>query len=427
MKKIFIFIGVMMFTTLLIGCGGLFDPITSVEKTYETLPPIQGNTIYSIDEDMIISDLYARIYESLYDEVKAEVIEDISEEKFQELYDSVILALLSEVEAGNIEISAASVIDMIMQIEENQASTVVGIKSFNANGVMQAVGSGVIYKQVGDKYYVLTNNHVVETGVAYTVVFEDGSEKTAILRGVDQLVDVAVLYFLSNDTYNIAEFGDSKSIQKGQMVVAVGHPSGFNYFGSMTLGIISGINRFFDIDNDGVTDMFVGYIQHDAAINSGNSGGALFDLDGKLIGVNVIKITAVNVEGMGFAIPANLVEAIVSDIEEFGYSNQKPYLGIRFIDIASNPTYFTQNGISLPEGVTKGFFIESVEPDGSLADYVQAGDIITFIDDIELESSRQFVEEFSEYRVGDIISITIIRNGETILINNIELKAAPLE
>lgn len=424
MKKVLVFFTVFLLISVLVGCNGLFDPVETPTRTYLTRPPVPTTGSNTINEDLIISDLYERIYESLYEDVKNEVIEDISEERFQQLYDSVISTLLQEIENGNITVSAENVVDMILALEASQASTVVGVRSKNANGVIVAVGSGVIYKHIDDKYYVVTNNHVVEQGVSFTVVFEDGTEISAINRGVDELVDLAVLYFFSENEYDVAQFGDSDALQKGEMVVAVGHPSGFNYFGSMTLGIVSGLKRYFDIDNDGVNDMFVGYIQHDAAINSGNSGGALFDLDGKLIGINVIKLTSVNIEGMGFAIPSSLVQAIVSDIEEFGYSMQKPVLGIRFVDIKNNLSFFTVNDITLPAGIESGFYILEVEAGKTMDGILQPGDIIIQIGDVVIESSTQFVEEFSIYRVGNVIDIVIIRNNETITLTNIELKAA---
>ncbi|MDY0139545.1 MAG: trypsin-like peptidase domain-containing protein [Candidatus Izemoplasmatales bacterium] len=423
MKKIFAFLFVFVLVSLTVGCAGLFDPVEETSRTFLTRPPVP-TTENTINEDLIISDLYQRIYESLYDEVKQEVINDISEERFQQLYDSVIQTIMQDIESGEITLTAANVVDMILSLESQQAKTVVGIRNKNANGVIQAVGSGVIYKQVGDRYYVLTNNHVIEDGISFSVVFEDGEETGAVLRGVDELVDLAVLYFTSEEDLPVAEFGDSDAINKGEIVVAVGHPSGFGYFGSMTMGIISGKNRYFDIDGDSVKDMFVGYLQHDAAINSGNSGGALFDLDGKLIGVNVIKISSVTVEGMGFAIPSNLVQAIVTDIEEFGYSIQKPILGIRFIDIKNNQSFFEQNEITLPVGLTTGFYIIEVDEGKTMDGYLLPGDILIEIGDVIVESSTQFVEEFSKYRVGDIIDVVIIRNNQTMTITDIELKAA---
>lgn len=425
MKKIIAFFAVLILVNVMIGCGGLFGPIDTQVRTYLTRPKVSTTAPNTINEELIISDLYAKIYENLYEEVRNEVIKDISQERFQQLYDSVIVTLLQEVESGNITVTAASIIDMIFAIEAKQANAVVGIRNLNQNGIIQSVGSGVIYKAVGNKYYVLTNNHVIENGVSYKVVFENGDEFGAVLRGVDELVDVAVLYFFSEEEHEVVEFGDSDSLRKGEIVVAVGHPSGFNYFGSMTMGIVSGLKRYFDIDNDGVKDMFVGYVQHDAAINTGNSGGALFNIYGQLIGVNVIKISAVNVEGMGFAIPANLVRAIVEDIEEYGYSVQKPVLGIRFIDIKNNEAFFINNQIALPQGLRQGFYILEILADSTMADYLLPEDILIQIGDVIIESSTQFVEAFSIYRVGDTVDIVVIRNNETITIENIVLKAGP--
>ncbi len=424
MKKIYVFFLMILFTSALVGCGGIFDTAETTTRTFLTRPTVSNTTVNTINDELIISDLYEKIYEDLYEEVLAEVINDISEERFQQIYDSIIFDLLEEIEAGNISVSAASVIDMILAIEAKQANAVVGVRNYNSNGVVTSVGSGVIYKQVGNKYYVLSNNHVVEDGVSFTVVFENGEEVNAVLRGVDELVDVAVLYFISDEEYEVVDFADSDSLRKGEIVLAVGHPSGFNYFGSMTLGIVSGLKRYFDIDEDGVNDMFVGYIQHDAAINSGNSGGALFNLKGELAGVNVIKIAATGIEGMGFAIPANLVEAIVTDIEELGYSIQKPVLGIRFVDIYNNQKFFDDNDIVLPEGLTSGFFIIEVVEDSTMDGYVLPGDIIIEIGDVIITNSNNFVEEFSKYRVGNVIDLVVIRDGVTIVIENIELKAA---
>jgi serine protease Do len=189
------------------------------------------------------------------------------------------------------------------------------------------------------------------------------------------------------------------------------------------MGIVSGLDRYFDIDNNGINDMFVNYIQHDAAINSGNSGGALFDVDGDVIGINVIKLSATEIEGMGFAIPSNLVSAICSDIEELGYSLQKPVLGINFIDIRGHADFFEANEIVIPEDIDDGFVIFEVYEGSSFDGFVFAGDIITVIADIDLSTAEDFVYRFSKYIVGDVISITLYRDGQYITINDIELKA----
>lgn len=433
MKKILILISFAFVTLALSGCtffelftertGQTTLETTTTASTNSTTSTTVTPTTRTIDRDMVLSDVYERIYQDLYDDVKQEVQDSISQERFDEIYSSILSQLIQKIDDGEITVTSEMVVNMIRNVEETSVASVVGVTNYNRYGAKNSIGSGVIYKHVGDKYYVVTNNHVVEDGSSYEIRFEDGTTVDAILQGTDALVDVAVLYFFSDEEFTVANFGDSEAVQKGDMVIAVGNPNGYQYFGSTTMGIVSGINRYFDIDNDGIKDMFVNYIQHDAAINSGNSGGALFDLNGDLIGINVIKISATDIEGMGFAIPSNLISAICSDIEEFGYSKQKPVLGINFVQIAGNQEYFTQNDIFIPSSIQNGFYINSVVEGSTLDGYVQPGDIIVEIAGIQLSNTEDFVLYFSQYLVGDIISIRLYRSGSYITINNIELLA----
>ena len=419
MKKILVFLSILILTFVFVGCTSDFD--TNTEMTFLTSSSTRVTTTNTIDGELIMSDIYQMIYSEIYDDVRAEVIENISEDRFDQLYSEIVDELLLKIADGTITISPQNIADMILNVENDKASAVVGVTTFDSAGEGVAIGSGVIYKNIGDKYYIVTNNHVVEDAVSYEIQFEDGTTIGAVLRGVDTLVDLAVLYFISEDDYTVVDFADSSLVQKGDIVLAVGNPSGYDFFGSITMGIISGLNRYFDIDEDGVRDMFVNYIQHDAAINSGNSGGALFDINGDVIGINVLKYTDIDIEGMGFAIPSNLVSAIVSDIEEFGVSNQIPVLGIQFMEIRNNQSNFEYQGIVIPDEITDGFYILSVYEDKSFSGYVQAGDIIVEIGDITLTTSIQFKESFSQYVVGDTVSIKLYRNGGYITIDNITL------
>jgi len=423
MKKFIIFLSLLLITGTLASCTGIFETAPTENLTFLTSKSSTTTTSNTINKDLVLSDIYEIIYSDIYEEVKAEVMKNISEERFDQIYDEIIESLLAEVAAGNIEVSAASIINMIYQVENNAANSVVGVSSLNAYGVETSVGSGVMYKHVGDKYYIVTNNHVVEDGSSFEIVFEDGSRVTAFLRGVDELVDLAVLYYISDDVYPVVDFADSSLVSKGDIVLAVGNPIGYDYYGSITMGIVSGLDRYFDIDNNGINDMFVNYIQHDAAINSGNSGGALFNVQGEVVGINVIKLSATDIEGMGFAIPSNLVSAICSDIEELGYSLQKPVLGINFIDIRGHEDFFEENELIIPDGITDGFYIFEVYEGSSFDGLVFADDIITKVADIELTTAEEFVYRFSKYIVGDVISITLYRDGQFITIDNIELKA----
>jgi len=431
MKKIAAIILLFSFALVLSACTFDFttastSATTTTYMTTGTTTPTTQTSTTQIDLDQIKQDVYNQIYEQLYDDIRAEVIATLSQERFDAIYQQVVGDLLDKIVAGEIVVDAQSIVDMIYQVAATSATAVVGVSTYDAEGgTLQAIGSGVIYHHVGDLYYVVTNNHVVEGGTYYEIVFEDGTSIPAVLRGVDTLVDVAVLYLTSSETYSVATFGDSDSLQKGTIVLAVGNPSGYDYYGSMTMGIVSGTNRYFDIDGDNTKDMFVGYIQHDASINAGNSGGALFNLQGEVIGINVIKIASVEIEGMGFAIPSNLVSDICADIEEYGVSKVKPMLGISFIDISEYRDYLIQNGISIPESITTGFYVSAVTTGASLDGYVLPGDIILQIGDITIVSTADFVTNFTKYRVGDVIDVVVYRNGQTITLPNIELKAKP--
>jgi len=435
MKKLLIFALIAAFTAVLAGCSFNFTTTSTSATTFVTsttsyttgtTTPTSGTTI--IDIDQIKADVYQRIYNEMYESIKAEVIQNISEDRFDEIYQSVMLDLLERIDTGEITVTAKTVIDMIYEVVASEANAVIGVSAYAADGTtLNAVGSGVIYKHLDNVYYVVTNNHVVAEGTIYKIALEDGTEIPATLRGVDSLVDVAVLYFTSSETFPVAKFADSNTVQKGTIVLAVGNPNGYDYYRSVTMGIVSGTSRYFDINSDNVKDMFVGYIQHDASINAGNSGGALFNLDGEVIGINVIKIAATEIEGMGFAIPSSLVSDICSDIEIYGVSKQKPVLGIEFIDISTGRDYLTQElHVTIPSTITTGFYINSVVTNSTMDGYILPGDIILEIGDITIVNTTDFVTQFSSrYRVGDIISVVVYRGGSTLTLNDIELKQNP--
>jgi len=429
MKKLSIFISLFLLSVALVGCSVNFSTTATTTTTFmtshtTTTPATTSET--EIDLDQIKADIYQRIYNEMYDEIRAQVIANLSQDEFDRIYDEVVTSLLDKIASGEITVTAATVADMILNLAADEATAVIGVSSYDSDGeTLLSVGSGVIYKKLDNTYYVVTNNHVVEDGSVYKIYLEDGTEIDATLRGVDALVDIAVLYFTSDLDLRVVNFGDSSTVEKGTIVIAVGNPSGYDYYRSVTMGVVSGTNRYFDIDSDGTKDMFVGYIQHDASINAGNSGGALFNLQGEVIGINVIKIADVAIEGMGFAIPSSLVEDICADIEQYGVSLQKPVLGISFIDIATNRDALVESGVVIPEEILAGFYIDEVVTNASVYGYVQPGDIVIQIGDITITNTANFVTQFSKYRVGDIIDIVVYRNGQTITLSDIVLKPRP--
>jgi len=418
----------MLFVAVFAFSGCSFFSTTGAQTTTRTpiltssITTITTSSSLLIDTDLMISEIIAEIYDEMYAQIRAEVIQDLSEEEFNLIYAEVLADMYTKIDDGELSVEAKSIAETVLGIASTEAPAVIGVSNYDAELSLSSIGSGIIYKHVGDMYYVVTNNHVVEDGAFFKIHFSSGSEVNATLIGFDATADLAVLTFVSSNQYKVASFGDSDTLAAGSVVLAVGHPNGYDYFGSVTMGIVSGTRRYFDVDNDNVKDMFVGYVQHDASINSGNSGGALFNLSGEVIGINVIKIASTEIEGMGFAIPSSLAEAICSDIEEFGYSKQVPGVGIRFNDIASDREYLISDGIVLPDEIIAGFYVHEVSVGSSADGYVLAGDIILEIGDIVITNLYYFSEQFSKYHVGDIIDIVVYRDGSTITLSDIELK-----
>lgn len=198
-----------------------------------------------------------------------------------------------------------------------------------------ALGSGVIFKKLEGKAYVITNNHVVKDADSLEVVLVGGETKKATLVGTDNVSDIAVLSIDSKGIGEVAEFGDSSKLRLGETVIAIGNPLGLG--DTLTSGIVSYTNRIIPVslNQDGVYDWEQEVIQTDAAINEGNSGGALVDLNGKVIGINTMKIADTGVEGLGFAIPVNEITEIVTELILKGHI-ARPYLGVYTVDL-SNP------------------------------------------------------------------------------------------
>ena len=207
----------------------------------------------------------------------------------------------------------------------------------------ESIGSGVIYKRVENKdndsnitgytYYAVTNRHVI-TGnnvnyeyKIYAYLGYENLEIEAEIVGYDTKVDMAVIKFEHSTLIQPVEFANSDEVEKGQFVIAIGNPDGYDYYGSATLGIVSGELRYIsdDTDGDNVNDFNATYIQHDASINPGNSGGGLFTIDGKLIGINTLKIVDDEIDNMGFAIPSNIIQSLIENYIEKEIEITRPY------------------------------------------------------------------------------------------------------
>lgn len=277
----------------------------------------------------------------------------------------------------------------------------------SSSSTATASGSGII---ISDDGYILTNNHVVssstsesnsyyqitDAGKVTVTLFGDETEYEAKIVGQDEQTDLAVIK-IEKTGLTKAEFADSDSVKVGEFAMAVGNPVNMN--STVTTGIISAVNRKIT-DSDGKTYTC---IQTDAAINSGNSGGALVNSEGKVIGINTLKLSGTGIEGIGFAIPINSTTDITSQLIQYS-KVKRPFIGISGIDLNAE----TAKTYNLVEGV----YVKSVE-DFSAAEKagLKAGDVIIEVEGKSIKTMDELNEVKNSHKIGDELKLKINRNG----------------
>lgn len=316
---------------------------------------------------------------------------------------------------SNTSIFAASkILPSIVGIEVSYNVTTNSFFGFGGSQTSSATatGSGIIISEDG---YIVTNNHVVDSSSSnssysyyelskatsikvklYTATYGEDAVFDATVVGQDSQTDLAVLK-IDKDGLTPAEFADSDQAVVGEFVMAVGSPLGLDT--TVTQGIISAVDR--QVESDGVVYTC---IQTDAAINSGNSGGALVNSDGKVIGINTLKLTGSNVEGIGFAIPINSTLDVIDQLIDYN-KVLRPYIGITGIDVDEN----TAKRYDLVIGV----YIQSVE-NFSPAEKagLKAGDVIIKADGKDITTMDELTEIKNSHQIGDTITLVVNRNGE---------------
>jgi Do/DeqQ family serine protease len=261
-----------------------------------------------------------------------------------------------------------------------------------------STGSGVM---ISDNGYIATNHHVISGSDNIVVLLDDGREYEAKLIGSDASTDLALLKIDAKGLPHLT-FGDSDSLMVGEWVLAIGNP--FRLYSTVTAGIVSAKSRNINILDDSGIESF---IQTDAAVNPGNSGGALVNTNGQLMGINTAIMTySGQYEGFSFAVPSNLVKKVLEDIREFG-SIRRGWLGVVIRPVDAN--------LAKSSGLTEvsGVIIESVNP-SSAADAagLKAGDVITNIDGLKITSSPDFMGKIGEHRPGDVLNFKYVRDGK---------------
>jgi serine protease Do len=277
-----------------------------------------------------------------------------------------------------------------------------GQRSFRPSGL----GSGIIVKKTGDKVYVLTNNHVVDNATDISVRLVDQRVFKASVVGTDPRKDIALVSFTTRDNVAVADLGDSNALQVGDLVLAVGNPLGFE--STVTMGMVSALGRR---GPQGQTSSYTDYIQTDAAINQGNSGGALVNIDGQVVGINTwIAAPSGGSVGLGFAIPINNAR---SAIEQFIAKGRVQYgwLGALIGDIQDESTYPQLAKDMKLDGIKGAFILDLYK--GSPADKagLRPGDYVTAVGTTAIVDANQLTQVIGSMEAGRTSSLSIIRFG----------------
>lgn len=292
----------------------------------------------------------------------------------------------------------------VEEIAKRVGPSIVGIScqsvvnTYFGKQTSESGGSGIIISANG---HIVTNYHVIEGSTSIKVKLTSGNEYDAKVVGGDEKTDIAVIKISATENLHVAAIGDSDAVEVGELAVAIGNPLASELFGTVTAGVISGVNRTMTV---GQREMNL--IQTDAAISPGNSGGALINKYGEVIGINSVKLVDDAAEGLGFAIPMNEAVPIVSDLTNYGYVKGRPMIGVSVREITAELAYYN----NLP--VQSGLYIMSVtEGSGAYKAGLTRGDIIIKFDSSPVTTATQMNKIRDKHKAGDRVSVTIVRNG----------------
>ena len=274
-------------------------------------------------------------------------------------------------------------------------------------------GSGVIYKKDGEYAYIVTNTHVINGAKKVDIRLADGTKVPGEIVGTDTYSDIAVVKISSEKVSAVAEFGDSSQLTVGETAIAIGSPLGSEYANTVTQGIISSLNRTVSLKSEDGQAISTKAIQTDTAINPGNSGGPLINIQGQVIGITSSKIATNggnSVEGLGFAIPSNDAIKIIEQLEKNGKVT-RPALGIQMVNLSNLSTTDLQK-LKLPDNITSGVAVRSVQPNMPANGHLEKYDVITKVDGNPIASTTELQNALYSHSVGDEMTITYYRNGK---------------
>lgn len=274
-------------------------------------------------------------------------------------------------------------------------------------------GSGVIYKKDGEYAYIVTNTHVINGAKKVDIRLADGTKVPGEIVGTDTYSDIAVVKISSEKVSAVAEFGDSSQLTVGETAIAIGSPLGSEYANTVTQGIVSSLNRTVSLKSEDGQAISTKAIQTDTAINPGNSGGPLINIQGQVIGITSSKIATnggTSVEGLGFAIPSNDAIKIIEQLEKNGKVT-RPALGIQMVNLSNLSTTDLQK-LKLPNNITSGVAVRSIQPNMPANGHLEKYDVITKVDGNPIASATELQNALYSHSVGDEMTITYYRNGK---------------
>ena len=318
--------------------------------------------------------------------------------------------LIQKVTSENIKTTTIEEESDLKKAINNVYESTIYIEVSSNKGVISS-GSGFVYKE-DDKYgYILTNYHVINGGNKFKITFTDGSDANADLVSGDEYYDIAVLKVDKDKIKSVSVIGNSSNLELGDTVFTVGAPLGKEYMGTITKGIVSGINRMVSVEL-GSGSYLMEVVQTDAPINSGNSGGPICNIKGEVVGITSSKLAGTGIEGMGFAIPINAVMDVIENIES-GKEIVRPYLGVQLVDLTNTFALQYYYGIKIGADVEFGAVLSYVEEDKP-ADKanLKAGDVIVEIDGEKIDDVSHFKYVLYKHKVGDTIKVKYYRENK---------------
>ena len=292
------------------------------------------------------------------------------------------------------------------------------VKTYS-NTRVKGSGSGFIYKIDNNSAYILTNHHVIDGGNKWVVITSTDEEIEGKVLGSDEYLDIAIIKVTKKNYMEAINIVDSdKKLNLGDIVFTIGAPVGYEYRGTVTNGIVSGLNRLVEVSvgNSNQEDYVMEVIQTNAAVNPGNSGGPLLNANGEVVGIISMKLVENSIEGMGFAIPINYAMSHVTKLEK-GEKIERPLLGISMLNATDTYGLF-QNRIVLPENVEEGVVVVSTSANSGAANAdLKKGDVITKINGENTKNAAYLKYLLYKYNPLDTVKVTYNRNGKELTTN----------